>query len=268
MRKVTQEEYKKALVELLKYVDGVCRENNIKYSLFGGTLIGAIRHKGIIPWDDDIDIILMNDEYEKLIKALKEKNSNANKFFLMDNDTEKTYIRPFAKVINTDTTLEEDYVKKVDNYGIYLDIFKYNYVPNNKFLRKIHYHMFWCEKTLMTLSTVNKKYKNLYKKLIVSFAQKISSETWLKMCNKRFDRYKNKKNNKYIMSNWPAYGYKHEIQLASDFNEFIDTEFEGIKIMVSKEYDNILKTTFGDYMTPPPEDKRIAHDNEAYWKNN
>lgn len=266
MKKVTQEEYKKALIELLQYVDGVCRENNIKYSLIGGSLIGAIRHHGIIPWDDDIDIILMDNEYEKLIKILKQKNNTNNKFFLMDNDTNKTYIRPFAKVINTDTILEEEYVKKIDNYGIYLDIFKYNYVPNNKLFRKIHYNIFFYEKTLMTISNTNKKYRNPYKKIIALLARVVDSEKWLKICIKRFNKYTNKKDNKYIMSNWPAYGYKHEIQKASDFTQFIDAEFEGLNIMIAKDYDSILKTTFGDYMTLPPENKRIAHDNEAYWK--
>ena len=69
------------------------------------------------------------------------------------------------------------------------------------------------------------------------------------------------------MSNWPAYGYKNDIQRADNFKEFMNTKFEDLDIMITKNYDEILKTTFGDYMTPPPENKRIAHDNEAYWKN-
>ena len=75
MKKMTEKECKKVMLDILDYIDKICRKNNIKYSLFCGSLIGAIRHKGIIPWDDDIDIILLKEEYDKLVKILEKENA-------------------------------------------------------------------------------------------------------------------------------------------------------------------------------------------------
>ena len=74
MKEITQTEQKEILLDMLKYIDEICRKNNIKYFLYGGTLIGAIRHKGFIPWDDDVDICVPYNEYRKLITILKQNN--------------------------------------------------------------------------------------------------------------------------------------------------------------------------------------------------
>mgnify|MGYP004611248973 FL=1 len=263
MKKIENNEYKRILVDLLKYLDQVCRENSISYSPLGGTMIGAIREKGIIPWDDDIDVVLMHDEYEKLITILKTKQDAPYK--ILDYENTKGYLYPFAKLVDTRTVLNEKDVRQIDDYGIYVDIFEYNYMPNNNILRKIHYYNVYIKKSLCNLSANTKKYKSLHKKIISWYAHFVGTEKLIKRYIKACRKY-NKCKTKFIMSNWPAYGYEHEIQKASDFLQFIDVKFEDINIKITRDYDSILKTTFGDYMTPPPEDKRVAHDNEAYWK--
>lgn len=264
MRKIEKDEYKKLLLELLKYVDGVCRKNNINYSLLGGSLIGAIRDGGIIPWDDDIDIVLLRKDYDKLLNILeKEKES---KFKLITHKNNNTYFYPFSKVVNTETILQEKHMEKIKDYGVYLDIFAYDYVPDNKLKRRIHYALLIIYKKMFGLSVTSKTINNPLKKCIAYYAKLRKNKYWLKKYNEESTRYNNKKEHKYILYNWPAYGYEHEMHLASDFKEFIDWNFDGQKAMVTKNYDEILKTTFGDYMTPPPECKRIAHNSVAYWK--
>ena len=118
---------------MLKKFDSFCVDNNIKYSLIGGSLIGAIRNKGIIPWDDDIDIILMPDEYEKLLLALKKTKFNYRFIGYSNMDD---YSVPGYKFVNDETYIVENNIKK--EYGIFIDVFKYNYIPDG-FLKKMLY---------------------------------------------------------------------------------------------------------------------------------
>ena len=264
--KIGNSEYKKILIDLLEYIDDICRKNNIKYSLIGGSMIGAVREKGIIPWDDDIDIILIRSEYDRLIKLLEQ--SNNKKYKLFNNENNDSYYYPFAKLINTDTLLEEKNVKKIDGYGAYIDIFTYNYVPNNNLLRKIHYSILDKLKRCIGISvSITRNNKNKLKNIIYKLIKRIGYKKIISLYNKVFNLYSNKKNSKYIVSNWVAYGYDKEIQKSSNFKEFMDCEFSGINAMITKDYDEILTTTFGDYMIPtPPKDKKTSHNIEAYWK--
>lgn len=262
MKKITLVEQKKILVEMLSYIDKVCRENNIKYSLIGGSLIGAVRHKGIIPWDDDIDMILMPQEYDKLISILSKENSQYTLLNPVDN---KKYYYPFAKLVDNRTLLIEKGIKEIDNYGVYVDIFQYHYVSNNALIRKIHYKKLFFIQTLFARSMLNpREIKNLKSKLIV-YCSKLFGANCLKkwhirLCNKR-------KTTRYLLSNWPVYGYSKEIQDANVMNQYIDASFENETVMITKNYDKILSTTFGDYMKFPPKEQRIRkHNVDVFWK--
>ena len=105
MKKIEIDEQKKIMVEILEYFDKVCRENNINYSLIGGSLIGAIRHKGIIPWDDDIDVILTRENYLKIISLLEKENDN--RFKILTQNTCNDYSFPFPKLIDKRTYVVE-----------------------------------------------------------------------------------------------------------------------------------------------------------------
>lgn len=259
---------KKILVEMLAYVDYLCRQNNIKYSLIGGSLIGAIRHKGFIPWDDDIDIILDRDNYLKLLDVLrKEKNSDYEIFIPKEKDK---YPLQFSKLINKKTVLhEKGFMDEIVDYGLFVDIFVYNYVPNkeNERIRFFKYYRF----LIFSLFRVKLNHRN------PSFLHKI--KRFIKNCYVSIFGYKfnlflidklTKKycslESDYVIANNPVYPYEKEVQKAENIKEYIDAEFEGLKVMIFKNYDEILRTTFGDYMQLPPEDKRVNHSLEAYWK--
>lgn len=265
MKKINIYEYKNILIELLEYITNVCDEYNIKYSLIGGSLIGAIRDKGIIPWDDDIDIILMPKEYEKLIKILKKKDSN----YLLLQEGDSGYSYPFSKLIDKRTCLIENGQNCIENYGAYLDIFKYRYVSNFKVIRIIQYYFTILLRMLIGNSSQTKnrikEEKNFVKRIRNRIAIIIGNERLVKIYIHLYN--KNHKKTKYILSNWPVYGFKKEIQKSKNMSEYISVDFENIVSMITKNYDKILKTTFGDYMTPPPIEKRVSHHNMvAYWR--
>lgn len=262
MKEMTKEEQVNELKKMLQYIDTVCRKNNIKYSLLGGSLIGAIRHKGMIPWDDDIDIILKYSEYEKLIKILK--NDKDSYYIIFDGKKEKVYW-PYTKLINPYTYIVDECTKEIDNYGLFIDIFTYNNTSNNKLLRKIHYKLIEIGRVLITGNIIRDEKLNFLRRIRNILSKLIGGEKLLKYHNK-ICRIYNKRESTYIVSNWPVYGYSKEIQKREDIENYIDKEFEGMTVMVTKNYDNILRTTFGNYMQLPPESERVNHSIKAYWR--
>ena len=114
MKRLTKEEIKKIQLDMLSYIDEICLENNIKYTLVGGSLIGAIRHKGMIPWDDDIDIALTQEEYNKLMSILQ---NSTNSYVLLNHDINSKFYFPFTKIVYNKTLLKEqgfDYEVRIE----------------------------------------------------------------------------------------------------------------------------------------------------------
>lgn len=131
MKEIDITELKRIQVDILKHVDEFCREKGIKYSLYAGTLLGAVRHRGFIPWDDDIDIMMKRSDYERFFKEYsKEDHSNyqAQEFRFDTN-----YHYPFGKVTDTRTILREEVLDPYENLGVYIDVFPIENLPNNKF---------------------------------------------------------------------------------------------------------------------------------------
>ncbi len=262
MKKIELVEQKKILVEILKYIDDICKKNDIKYSLICGSLIGAIRHKGIIPWDDDIDIALLPEEYDKLMNALSKKN---DRYILLDPERNPKYYYPFAKLVDSRTTMFEKGIKTIDNYGVYVDIFRYDYVSNNKLIRKLHYKYLIFIQTLFSRAMLDpKNIKRLKSKLIVIFARIIGVNYFRK---KHMRLCRSKKKTDYVLINWPEYGFNKEIMKTVDFQKYQKVKFENIEAMILTDYDEVLRTMYGDYMQLPPEKDRVArHVTEIYWR--
>ena len=268
MKIIENEEQKKIMIEILKYFDSVCRKNSIHYSLIGGSLIGAIRHKGIIPWDDDIDVVLTKTNYDEIIKVLKEdKNS---RYKLLTNETCKDYYFPFPKLVDTQTyVIEPMSLKKIEEYGVYIDIFCYSNISDDKKKRIKTVRKIKLLNRLISRRKIDLKKLSIGKAFVGVVRNTVSlligQKRLLKMIYKIFDDNKNLKS-KYVVSNWPIYADEKEIQLSKNLNDYIDVKFENINAMIFKNYDDILKTTFGDYMKLPPEDKRVCHGLIAYWR--
>ena len=262
MKKMTIKEQKRVMIEILEYFDSICRKNNIKYSLIGGSLIGAIRHKGIIPWDDDIDVVLDKYNYRKIVEILKKDNNP--KYKLLTKDRVKDYYFSFPKLVATNTFVrEEKCLQECKQYGIFIDILYYNNLPkDNKLFKKL--------KLLNSLLSRKKlDFKNeSFKQNFLRFNKNLISlmigyNNILKMKN-RLET--NNVDDKYAVITLPLRSIEKEYQLNKNIKEYIDVPFENIKAMIYKNYDEILKTTFGDYMQLPPKSERTIHGLEAYWR--
>lgn len=262
MKKIeNSDELKNCLKEILYYFDRICKKNNIKYSLIGGSLIGAIRHHDIIPWDDDIDVILTPNNYKKLVHILK-KNTESD-YYLLDSDN-LNYNYPFAKLVYKKTFLKESAMNAIENYGLYLDIFEYNYISDNEKKRRKIYKKLKNYKRL--IRWLNYEKNNNIKCNVEHFIATLIGKKRILAKYNNLIHSEHKKTN-YIISNWPGYGYDKEVQLAKNVEDYIQTKFGSKNVMIFKNYDEILTTTFGNYMELPPVEKQISNHNfVAYWR--
>ena len=262
---INLEQHKCIMLDILKYFDMICRMNNIKYSLDGGSLIGAIRHNGFIPWDDDIDVILTKENYDKLKEILDKEEGRYQT--LKDGEGGERF--SFMKFVDTKTRLIElehsDFGKK---YGIFIDIFCYYNLPNDENERKRHYKKLSRLRSLLKRPKLNLKDNTLGQYLKKNFKKSLSIMIGYRKIKKIFNKMINEYNDidaRYLMSNCPMYGYEKDICLKKDTEEYIDVEFEGLKVMAFKNYDEILRTMFGNYMQLPPESERVPKHNMVMW---
>ena len=266
MKLMSEEEQRSALLEVFRQFDKICRKNNIKYSLAGGSLIGAIRHNGIIPWDDDIDIFMTTSEYEKILPILLKQKGR----YRIYGDIESNKFC-FLKFIDTNTYIEEPLLLRQDkNYGIFIDIFTLHHVPDDPKKRNTHIKKTKILVSLLSRKKLDLKNETLKQNILRMLKNTISIILGYRIINRlmkaHLEKY-DKINTKYSSSNWPIYPIEKETHANCNFEEYIDVDFDGIKAMIFKNYDDILKQTYGDYMKLPPKSQRIKrHSIKAYWK--
>ena len=230
---------------LEKFLD-ICNRHNIDYSLDGGSLLGAVRHKGYIPWDDDIDVILMRDQYEKFLKYAQKELKYP--YFIQNERTEPDYYRQYTQLRRSDTTaiikidLEYDY-----NCGISIDIFVLDKVPDDlrerkRFLNKIKFI-----RRLFIFHHGN-KIKRIFQTII-------KPRYLIKYCSKLIQKY-NDKDTKEC----GKIGFRPDSRLRETAwfrkDNFIIVPFEYLQVKITKDYDNYLTRLYGDYMIPPKKKSR------------
>ena len=271
LEKISLDKMKELQVNMLEYINEICKKYEIQYFLLGGSLIGAIRHNGFIPWDDDIDIGLTIENYNKLCDVLKKNNNGRYK--LVNHEIQKDYYYPFAKLIDTKTLLIEKNFKNIKNYGVYIDIFAYHTIPADEKNIIRHYNKVKkIQRQIFYYSLRNPYNSNLFKNIIKMPLVVISKikgiDLILKQYNKELSKYSNI-DSKFLLSNWPFYKMKNEIQNYEVVKEVCYHKFENIEALIPVKYDEFLRTVFGDYMKLPPEEERVSHHNiEIFWKNN
>lgn len=269
MKLINEVEHKEILLQLLREFIKICNNNDIKYSLIGGSLIGVIRHGGMIPWDDDIDIILREEEFEKLEKVIKNYKNDRYKFVNYESSEDNYY--PFYKFIDSDTVLEEEKIKNFEDNGVFLDIFRYIHVPDNLIKRKIFFSKIKTVRKFLISSITKKesrrKEKNIFKRLLFFYSDMIGSKKIVKKYAK-LEKNSNKYiNSKYIMCEWPTYKFENEIMNIEDYSGYISKKFDEVDVNIFDNYDKILSTTFGNYMKLPPlEKQKNTHNLKVYYK--
>lgn len=243
--------------EILDLFAFICEKYHLSYFLVGGTCLGAIRHSGFIPWDDDIDVGMPRDDYEKFCDIVQKELGN--QYFFQNFDTEENCGLVFGKIRKNNTTLSEPYSYKVNMHqGVWIDIFPFDYVNENDFIRKLNYYILlvWKNLYIVKCGYLNPNpdslaYKIMYK--ICQFVVLFFSKKFLIQRIK--NRMISKKKTSCVFPYGGAYPKKEMIPL-NMIENLTPWDFEGSKFMVFKDYDTYLKQLYNDYMQFPPEDQR------------
>ena len=266
MKEISATEKKQILLRILIEIDSFCRKNNITYFLTGGTLLGAIRHNGFIPWDDDIDICLLRKDYELLIQNF---HSETGYVTILSRKNKRHYYWPFAKAIDSRTILIESRNKK-SAIGVYVDIFPLDDVSGDKITAKRYIKRVWFWRNLLTLKHLAfSKKRTLFKNIFILMGRIlyiIPDAVFLKRIEHLSVR-KTKKNDCFYVCNFAgAWKYK-ELAEKSIFSVSINHSFEDHLFTIPREYDKYLRGVYGNYMVLPPVEKRVSHhDSIAFWK--
>lgn len=270
---LTPEEFRRmqlVQLELLVDFDRVCRKHNIDYAISSGTMLGAVRHKGYIPWDDDADIMMLREDYERFKTVMNDLNPDI--CYFQDHTTDPGYRWGYGKLRRTGT----EYVRVGQEHlkcktGIFVDVFPYDDVPKSTIGQIFQdAYCFCCRKILW--SEVGKEvcagfWKYWFRLLSIIPTEKVFK--WLSRYTKKSDK---KSSNRVRILCFTSIGklyYKHPLKerygiLKEWFTDRAEYDFEGQKLMGTKDYDAVLKFWYGDYMTLPPEEKRIQHSACSY----
>lgn len=269
MRELTIDEIKKRQLNMLSWIDALCRKESIDYSIAYGTMIGAVRHGGYIPWDDDVDLFMTRENLNKFLRSFDElKSSDYHRL-----NWENNYFN-FVKIIDSATTVEEDNDYNLRNYGVWLDIFPVDYLPDPKSDRaKKQYKKM---SRLFKLSQIRgmhfRHFKRLHfpKNIVWAAVRLILGVFPLGYFGRRVDETYLE----YNASPTEFMGYLPQCPIekntfpANYFDEYIDMNFDGIIVRCLKKYDDLLKGYYGDYMQPPPEgERKSGHNYRAFLKN-
>lgn len=268
----SSKEFRRILLETFRFTIDFLNSHNLRWFVGGGTCIGAIRHKGIIPWDDDIDLLMPRNDYNKLL-SLRSKMEGSG-YELASWNTNNTTI-PFAKVIDRNTTLlETKYHPFVS--GVFIDIFPMDL--SNKTYEEIltemktydkYIHKYISAMGMFSIKDVFNlaitcKYHFL-KESIESFFTRHRKNYYLKKLQS-LDKQHNCKDGNYFVwfSACYVYSYEKEILKREWFDDYIIMPFEELNVRVPIGYDSYLKHVYGDYMQLPPVEKRVTRHNHYY----
>ena len=259
MRKITDiQELRQIQMGILDKVHIFCEQNGLRYFLSSGTLIGAVRHKGYIPWDDDIDIYMPRKDYEQLLQTFSDEKGI---YRAINPSTEPHYYYTFAKVVDQRTRMVE---KETEGYeiGVYMDIFPVDYVSEDLQERE---RIFKQKKLLYKIRRCKISNSNPLQSKLAYFVYK----HWplsVRQIERRIRKLIVLEKPTRTVCNMTEAGPKMKgCFSAEDIASSVDIEFEGKIYKTMVGYKDYLERTYGDYMTLPPVEQRVTHHFEAYW---
>lgn len=252
---------------ILKDFIRICEENNLTYYMYAGSLLGAVRHNGFIPWDDDLDVIMFRDDFEKFKKIFIA--SENDKYELLCNETEKDYFHLLAKLMLKGTRFEESWVSQVDfHVGINMDIFVLDDLAEGKFKRSYQLKRSFVYNKLLIMSKVRLDDLPFIQK-VVSHAGyyvlklfRVKPSSLNRRCLNFLKKYKNPDAEHVFDISATSKEYP-QIFRKADFKSVANVKFEDIEVNAPINYDFILTSLYGDYMQLPPEEDRYNHITET-----
>jgi len=261
-----EKDYKRKLqlriLDIVKDVDKICRENDIDYYILYGSALGAIRHQGFIPWDDDFDIGMTFDNYVKFLEIC-EKKLDKNKYYVQTPEKEKNYYLSFSKIRDIRTTLIEEGNENIDIVrSVYIDVFPLVGIPNNKIKERI----LKINRAFMLSANMN-VINNKFLRCIFDIILKIfGRRKILKYTTKRCFKY-NTNDCEYWCSIADGDGYIQNKIKREIYGKPKYVKFEDIMLPVPENTDKYLKNIYGDYMKIPSEEQIKFREHTPYYLN-
>lgn len=262
-------------LELMSEFDRVCRKHNIKYTITCGTLLGAIRHKGFIPWDNDADISMLREDYEHFKKVANELDPDI--CFFQDHDTDPGYLWGYGKIRKTGTTFVREGQSHIHcKTGVYIDIMPADDIPKsvigqelNNFKWTILRKILWSRVAVANSTQLRWK---LISKIPVSVVYKALDKAAQKSSNSSDKPVRvltlpsgGKERSKLYHAGKNDVSLRYGVPKAWHL-ELSEYQFEDRKFFGTKDYDGYLTSRYGDYMQLPPEDKRVPKDPAEEWE--
>ena len=259
-------EAQKIQLEILIDFDKLCRAHDIKYQLFSGTLIGAIRHNGFIPWDDDVDVCMLREEYEKFLEVGKKELGE--EYFIQNYMSDPKFQSQYSKLRKNNTRYVEYMVQDVDmHHGIFIDVFPYDNVKPTTLIGKVQRITINKLKEInyCRVKRVNQSEKNGFvraRKNLTYYILKIVPKRSMDDTIKKLSLMSNNSDTECVaeLGISTSKGMYEKFTLKKDiFYDSIEWEFEGYKFPVPKEYDYVLTKNYGDYMSLPSIEEQQPH---------
>jgi lipopolysaccharide cholinephosphotransferase len=256
MNNQTVRDVQDKILEVMKFIDKLCRDNGIVYYIMGGTALGAIRHGGFIPWDDDLDIFMTPTEYDKFVKAfitLKQET-----FMIQEWKTTPAYLEYTKVRMNGTTLIEHNFAHRKDmHHGIYVDIMILHKVPENYFVQKLVYY----ESKFVTLYGLSQRGwqpKTKGQALVLKSLKLLPCKWIAKKCYERIYKYEHMIKD-FVWCYWitPASFYKGLFE-PKFFESPMDVPFEDTKLIGSAYIKDYLAARYGDYMKLPSIEQQEA----------
>lgn len=270
IKQIVGEEFRKMQLlqlDMLKELDRVCRENDIKYTIFGGTLLGAVRHNGYIPWDDDADVAMLREDYEKFKKVCSQLNSEV--CYFQDNTTDSYYRWGYGKLRRTGTKFiraGQEHLKC--KTGVFIDIFPMDDIPTSVIGMMMNDFKCFCLRKILWSDVGKYDHSTpLLERIIYSIISYISPKWVFQRLKRMSDKSETANKNRVRTYLYKATGKLYKKNPVTKrygmpkewFTDLVEYDFEGTKLYGTSDYDSALKYIYGDYMTLPPLDKREPH---------
>ena len=263
MRRLSIEEAKQIELDILAFIDSFCKQHGIDYFINYGTLIGAIRHKGFIPWDDDIDLSMTRENYERFIQLFHLEQS---KYKILALETNDRYYNNFIKVIDSTTKIVDTRNTKTYDSGIFIDIFPMDSFNDLKVIDvcyKLESFKLLSFSKHKNIVYGDSKLKDLIRTFFWLLVRPISPRFFANQIEKQIKKYRVEEGKHVAFI--PSKAKEKEVFPSDLFNELIEIPFENLLLPAPKQFDAVLKQYYGDYMTLPPKEKQFySHEFEAY----